>query len=61
MGQVAQRGCECPLPGSIQGQAGRGFEQPGLEGDVPTYNTRMKRDDLKDPFQSKLFYDQFTL
>ena len=38
MGQVAQRGCECPLPGSIQGQAGRGFEQPGLEGVVPSYS-----------------------
>ena len=30
--QVAQQGCGCPLPGSIQGQAGWGFEQPGLEG-----------------------------
>jgi len=30
--QVAQRGCGCPLPGSIQGQAGWDFEQPGLEG-----------------------------
>ena len=29
------RGCGCPLPGSIQGQAGWGIEQPGLEGDVP--------------------------
>ena len=24
----------CPLPRSIQGQAGGGFEQPGLEGGV---------------------------
>ena len=24
--QVAQRGCECPLPGCIQGYAGRGFD-----------------------------------
>ena len=23
--QVAQRSCECPLPGSVQGQAGWGF------------------------------------
>ena len=32
--QVAQRGCGCPLPGSIQGQAGWDCEQPGLEGEV---------------------------
>jgi len=25
----------CPLPGSVQGQAGRGFEQPGLVEGVP--------------------------
>ena len=35
--QVAQRGCGCPLPGSIQGQAGWVFEQPGLMG-VPAYS-----------------------
>ena len=28
--QVAQRGCGCPIPGGIQGQAGCGSEQPGL-------------------------------
>ena len=28
--QVAQRGCGCPIPGSIQGQAGCGSGQPGL-------------------------------
>jgi len=28
--QVAQRSCGCPLPGSVQGLVGRGFEQPGL-------------------------------
>jgi len=28
--QVAQRSCGCPLPGSVQGQVGWGFEQPGL-------------------------------
>jgi len=27
---VAQRGCGCPLPGSVQGQAARSCEQPGL-------------------------------
>jgi len=43
--QVAQRGCGCPLLGSIQGQAGWGFELPGLEGGVPAYDrgTRTRR------------------
>jgi len=30
MEQVAQSSCGCPLPGSIQDQAGWGFEQPDL-------------------------------
>ena len=55
--QVAQRGCGCPLPGSIQGQAGWGFEQPGLVGGVPAYSRGLELDDLKGPFQPKLFYD----
>ena len=33
--QAAQRGCGCPLPGSIQDQAGWDFEQSGLVGGVP--------------------------
>ena len=33
--QVAQRSCGCPLPGSVQSQAGWGFEQPGLVERVP--------------------------
>ena len=32
--QVAQCGCGCPIPGSIQGQAGWGCEQLGLEGGI---------------------------
>jgi len=28
--QVSQRSCGCPSPGSIQAQAGQGFEQPHL-------------------------------
>ena len=55
--QVAQRGCGCPLPGSIQGQAGWGFEQPGLEGGVPAYSRGLELSDLKGPFQPKTFYD----
>jgi len=35
--QVAERSCGCPLPGSVQGQAGWGFEQPGLLEGVPAH------------------------
>ena len=35
--QVAQRSCRCPIPGGVQGQAGWGFEQPGLVGGVPAH------------------------
>jgi len=35
LAQAAQRSCGCPLPGSVQGQAEWGFEQPGLAEDVP--------------------------
>ena len=55
--QVHQRSCECPLSGSIQDQAGWGFEQPGLEGGVPVYSGGLELVDLKGPFQPKLFYD----
>ena len=37
MEQVAQRSCGCPLPGSVHGQVGRGFEQPGLVEGVPAH------------------------
>lgn len=37
LGQVAQRGCGCPLPASIEGQVGCGFEQSFLLGRVSTY------------------------
>ena len=33
--QVAQGGCGCPIPGGIQGQAGCGSGQPGIEGGGP--------------------------
>jgi len=55
---VAQRGCGCPLPGSIQGQAGLGFEQPGLVGGVSACSRGMELDDLKGPFQPKPFYEE---
>jgi len=35
--QVAQRSCGCSLPSSVQGQVGRGFEQPGLVKGVPAH------------------------
>jgi len=35
--QVAQRSCGCPLPGSVQGQGGQRFEQPGLVEGVPAH------------------------
>ena len=59
--QVAQKGCECPLPGSIQGQAGWDFEQPGLEGGVPAYSRGLELHDLKGPFQPKPFYESVIL
>ena len=36
--QVAQGGCGCPLPGSIQGRAGWSCEQPGVVVGVPAYD-----------------------
>jgi len=35
MEQAARRSCGCTLPGSVQGQFGWGFEQPGLVEYVP--------------------------
>ena len=52
---LEQRGCGCPIPGCVEGQAGWGFEQPGVEGGVPAYSRGLERDDLKGPFQPKLF------
>ena len=57
MEQVAQQGCGCPLPDGVQGQAGWGFEQPGLAGGVPAYSRVLERGDLKGPFQCKSFHD----
>ena len=35
LAQIAQGSCGCPLPGSVPGQVGWGFIQPGLGEDVP--------------------------
>jgi len=37
LAQVAQRSRGGPIPGNIQGQVGRGSEQPGLVEDVPAH------------------------
>jgi len=37
LAQVTQRSCGCHLPGSVQGQVGWGFEQPGLVEGVPAH------------------------
>jgi len=37
LAQVAQRSYGCPLPGSVQGQVGWGFEQPELVGSIPSH------------------------
>jgi len=59
--QVAQRSCGCPLPGSVQGQVGRGLEQPGLVEGVPACSrvvgTRCSLRSL--PTLTILFYDSF--
>jgi len=39
--QVAQGGCWCPIPGSIQGQAGCGSGQPGLLVGDPAHSRRV--------------------
>ena len=59
--QVAHRGCGCLLLGGIQGQAGWGCEQPGLEGGVSAYSRGLELVDLKGPFQPKPFYDSTNI
>jgi len=40
------RGGPCPTSGNIQGQVGRGSEQPGLVEDVPAHCRGVGLDDL---------------
>jgi len=54
---AAQCSCGCALPGSLQGQAGWGFEHPGLMEDVSAYCRKLELNDLKGPFQPKTFCD----
>jgi len=44
--QVAQRGSGGPTRGNIQGQVGRGSEQPGLVEDIPARCRGIGLDDL---------------
>jgi len=37
LARAAQRGGRCPIPGNIQGQVGRGSEQPDLVEVVPAH------------------------
>jgi len=37
LAQVAQRRCDCPLPGSVPGQVEWGFGQPGLGASDPAH------------------------
>jgi len=37
LAQVAQRGSRCPISGNIQGQVGRGSEQPDPAEDGPAH------------------------
>jgi len=43
---AAQRSCGCPLPGRVQGQAGRGFEHPGLVEGVPAHGRGLEPEEL---------------
>lgn len=35
--EVVRRNCECPIPGSVQGQIRWGFKKPVLVKDVPIH------------------------
>ncbi|KAJ7399448.1 hypothetical protein BTVI_114631 [Pitangus sulphuratus] len=61
LAQVAQRNCGYPIPGSVQGQTGWGFEQSGLmEGPLPVA-VGLELHDLQTPYQLKAFYDSRIL
>jgi len=58
--QVALRGCGCPIPGGIQGQAGCGSGQPGLVVGDPAHSRGLKLNDHCGPFQPRQFYDSMN-
>ena len=46
LARVAQSSCGCPIPGSVQGQAGWGLEQPGQVEGVPAQGRGVEVDGL---------------
>ena len=56
---LPSKACGCPSPAGIQGQAGRGCEQPGLEGGIPAYSRvgGVEVDGFKGLLQCKPFCD----
>ena len=61
LAQVAQSGGRCPSPGNIQGQAGRGCEQPDPGEDVPDHGGGLDWMAFEGPFQPKAFCDSMIL
>lgn len=61
MNQVVQRSHVFPIPGSVQGQVGWGFEQPGIVEGVPAHSGGLELDDLKGPFQPQTFNNSVIL
>ena len=61
LAQVAQRGCGCPIPGGIQGQAGCGSGQPGLLVGDPAHSRGLELDEHCGPFQPRPFYDSVNV
>lgn len=53
LAQSAQRGCGCPIPGTIQGQVGRVLEQGGTEEGVPAHGMGVELDDFQVPSNGK--------
>ena len=52
---------DAPSLEALQGQAGWGYEQLGLEGGVPAYSRGLEWDDRKGPFWPKALYDSTIL
>ena len=57
--QAAQRSCGCPIPGGVQGHAGRGPGWPDWVPDLVVCNSAHGRG--VGHIQSKLFYDSSIL
>ena len=51
--QVSYKSCECPIPGSVQGQVEMCFEQPGLVQSIPAHCRGVGIRRFLGPFQPK--------